>query len=51
MKHIFIDANIFVSFFEIKSDNLSELEKLVGLVKSKAGPDILCGKSAIFPLY
>ena len=36
MKHIFIDANIFVSFFEIKSDNLSELEKLVGLVKSKA---------------
>lgn len=31
--HIFIDANILVSFFEIKPGSLSELEKLISVVK------------------
>lgn len=31
--HIFIDANILVSFFEIKPGSLSDLEKLIAVVK------------------
>lgn len=31
--HIFIDANILVSFFEIKPGSLSDLEKLISVVK------------------
>jgi hypothetical protein len=31
--HIFIDANVLVSFFEIKPGSLSDLEKLISVVK------------------
>src|SRR4051812_44186175 len=34
--HVFIDANIFVKFFELASDNLDELEKLVAVIKAGA---------------
>jgi hypothetical protein len=34
MKHIFIDANIFVQFFEMSKESISELEMLVTLIKS-----------------
>ncbi len=33
MMHVFIDANILVGFFEISTDNLSELEKLIAVVE------------------
>lgn len=32
--HVFIDANILVGFFELKSDSLAELEKLIAVVKT-----------------
>jgi len=30
--HVFIDANIFVGFFELASDSLAELEKLIAVI-------------------
>lgn len=32
--HVFIDANILVGFFELSSDSLVELEKLIAVIKS-----------------
>ena len=32
--HVFIDANIFVGFFELAKDSLAELEKLIAVVKT-----------------
>ncbi|MBE0541967.1 MAG: DUF4935 domain-containing protein [Verrucomicrobia bacterium] len=35
--HIFIDANIFLGFYEATSDSLLELEKLITVLKQKKG--------------
>ena len=32
--HVFIDANIFVGFFEIAADSLSEIEKLIAVIQT-----------------
>ncbi|QDU16854.1 hypothetical protein CA11_46900 [Gimesia maris] len=34
--HVFIDANILVGFFELASDSLMELEKLIAVIKSES---------------
>src|SRR4051794_30121836 len=33
--HVFIDTNIFLSFFAYTNDDIEELKKLVGLIKNK----------------
>jgi len=33
--HLFIDANIFLGFYEATSDSLLELEKLISVLKRK----------------
>jgi hypothetical protein len=35
--HIFIDANIYLGFYEATSDSLMELEKLITVLKQKKG--------------
>jgi predicted nucleic acid-binding protein len=33
--HVFIDTNVFLSFFAYTNDDIEELKKLVGLIKNK----------------